>query len=167
MRLVNFVKTTDISGKINALFKLEKQKLAALFPNADIEHVGGTSVPGSLSKGDLDINIRVRSEEFERTAETLKTLYEINQPENWSNGFASFKDDSRQLGIQITVIGSPEDHFVAQREYLKNHPDAVFELNVLKEKFEGKDMDGYRKEKEKFFERLNFRLSNPDPSASK
>src|SRR3990167_11300559 len=102
MQTVNFIKTEDILKKINALFKIEKQKLTALFPDAVVEHVGGTSVPGSLSKGDLDINIRIAPEDFERAVETLKTLYEINQLDNWSEGFASFKDDSRGLGIQLT-----------------------------------------------------------------
>lgn len=106
----------------------------------------------------MDINIRVKPEDFDEIVRALKSLYEINQPENWSEEFASFKDDSRQLGIQVTVVGSPEDHFVAQREYLKNHPEVVSELNALKEKFEGKNMDEYRKEKGKFFERLNSHL---------
>jgi len=158
MEIVHFVKTEDISEKIDALFKVEKQKLAALFPDANIEHVGGTSVPGSLSKGDLDINIRIAPEDFERAVETLKTLYEINQPDNWSKGFASFKDDSRDFGIQLTATGSTDDCFVAQREYLKSHPEKISELNLLKQKFEGKSMDDYRKEKEAFFEKLNSQL---------
>ncbi len=124
------------------------------FPDAQIEHIGGTSVPGSLTKGDLDINIRVRPEDFGRTTETLKKLYEINQPDNWTSGFASFKDDGRNLGVQLTVIGSPDDHFVPQRDYLNNHPEKVLEFNKLKEKFEGKSMEDYRKEKGEFFENL-------------
>ncbi|OGZ57720.1 MAG: hypothetical protein A3F94_01775 [Candidatus Spechtbacteria bacterium RIFCSPLOWO2_12_FULL_38_22] len=163
MQTVNFIKTEDILKKINALFKIEKQKLTALFPDADIEHVGGTSVPGSLSKGDLDINIRVAPENFEKTVETLKTLYKINQLNNWSKGFASFKNEARELSIQVTAISSPEDYFVAQRDYLKSHPKKVVELNTLKEKFEDKSMDEYRKEKEEFFEKLNTHFITPDP----
>ena len=143
METVKFIKTEDITEKVSSLFASEKQKLSALLPNSNIEHVGGTSIPGTISKGDLDINIRVKLEDFEPTIKTLKTLYEINQAENWSTGFASFKDDSRELGVQVTVIGSPEDYFVIQREYLKNHPEVVFELNNLKKKFDGKDMNEY------------------------
>lgn len=160
IQTVSFVKTADISEKINALFESEKQKLYGLFPDVDIEHIGGTAVPGSISKGDLDINIRVTTEDFESVIEALKTFYKINQPKNWSKEFASFKDDSRKLGVQVTVIGSPEDYFVAQREYLKNHPEAVSELNALKEKFEGRDMEEYRKAKEEFFENLNLKLKS-------
>lgn len=158
MQIVNFVKTSDISERINALFESENKKLSELFPSADIQHVGSTAISGALSKGDLDINIRVKPEDFEGVVKTLKTLYEINQPENWTKVFASFKDDSRKLGVQLTTVGSVEDYFVVQRDYLKSHPEAVSELNVLKEKYEGKDMEEYRKAKGEFFKRLNSRL---------
>lgn len=154
MEIVHFVKTEDISEKVNTLFEKEKAKLSELFSHADIQHIGGTSVPGTISKGDLDINVRVIAENFDSTIEKLKTIYEINQPNNWTPGFASFKDDSRDLGIQVTVIGSSDDHFVTQRDYLREHPEKVIELNQLKERFEGKSMDEYRKEKGVFFEEL-------------
>jgi len=162
---VSFVKTDDVRGKVDILFETEKEELVDLFPDAAIEHIGSTAVPGTLTKGDLDINIRIRSEEFDQAVETLKTLYEINQSENWSKEFASFKDDSRDLGIQVTVLNSPEDYFIAQREYLTNHPEAVSELNSLKEQFEGKSMDEYQKAKGEFFEKLITKFSPPDPHA--
>ena len=154
METVHFVKTEEVSEKVNALFETEKIKLSKLFPHADIQHIGGTSVPGTISKGDLDINIRVAQAEFNTTIEKLKTIYEINQPNNWTAGFASFKDDSRDLGIQVTVIASPDDCFITQRDYLRERPEKVVQLNQLKERFEGKDMDEYRKEKGEFFEKL-------------
>ncbi len=155
METVHFVKTEDIADRVEAFFISEKQKLLGLLPKVDIQHVGGTSVPGLISKGDLDINVRVGQKDFQRAVEILKELYQLNQPDNWTTEFASFKDDARDLGIQLTVIGSSDDYFVAQRSYLKNHPEKVIELNSLKEKFEGKDMDEYRKEKGRFFESLN------------
>ncbi len=154
MQSVSFIKTDDIRAKAEALFTAEKEKLLKLFPYADIQYVGSTAVPGTLSKGDVDINVRVSAEKFQAVVEKLKTLYEINQPYNWTNNFASFKDDTRELGVQATIIGSPDDYFVAQRDYLKNHPEAVSEYNALKEKFEGGDMDEYRKAKEGFFKKL-------------
>lgn len=154
METVYFVKTEDIAEKISTLFETEKAKLSEFFPDADIQHIGGTSVSGTISKGDLDINVRVKQVEFEATIEKLKTIYEINQLDNWTAGFASFKDDTRDLGVQLTVIESPDDYFVAQRNYLRERPEKVTELNQLKERFNGKSMDEYRKEKGAFFEGL-------------
>ena len=154
METIHFVKTEEISEKTDRLFETEKAKLSDLFRHADIQHIGSTSVPGTISKGDLDINIRVPQTDFDVTAEKLKTIYQINQFHNWTASFASFKDDSRDLGVQLTAIGSSDDCFVTQRDYLRAHPEKVAELNQLKEKFEGKSMEEYRKEKDVFFEGL-------------
>ena len=154
METVHFIKTEEISEKVEALFTSEKHKLSSLFPDADIEHIGATSVPGSVTKGDLDINVRVDPNDFQWAREILAGLYQINQPDNWTSGFASFKDKCRDLGVQLTALGSVDDFFVAQREYLKNHPEKVTDLNGLKLKFEGKSMDEYREEKGIFFEKL-------------
>ena len=134
MDTVSFVKTDEISNKIEVLFEVEKEKISHLFPAAKIEHISGTSVSGSISKGDLDINVRVKPEDFEKITEILRGLYKINQLDNWTNGFRSFKDDSHNLGIQLTVISSADDHFVVQRDYLRSHPKEVLKLNALKEK---------------------------------
>jgi GrpB-like predicted nucleotidyltransferase (UPF0157 family) len=154
METVHFIKTEEISERVEAIFASEKHKLSSLFPDADIEHIGATSVPGSITKGDLDINVRVAPKDFQRARESLAGLYQINQPDNWTSGFASFKDHSRDLGVQLTALGSVDDFFVAQREYLKNHPEKVTDLDGLKLKFEGKSMDEYREEKGIFFEKL-------------
>jgi len=159
METMHFINTRDISDRVEALFTSEKLKLSSLLPDAGIEHIGATSVPGSITKGDLDINVRVEPNDFQRAMEILAGLYQINQPDNWTSCFASFKDDSRDLGVQLTALRSVDDFFVAQREYLKNHPEKVTDLNGLKLKFEGKSMDEYRKEKGIFFEKLNIQFS--------
>ena len=154
MQIVNFVPTENVLEKVEILFFDEKEKLSVVLPYAEIEHIGATSVPGTITKGDLDINVRVNLEKFQDATKILEGIYEINQPENWSEGYASFKDDSRDLGIQLTVLGSPDDFFVTQREYFKVHPDKVVELNAIKKEFEGKDMDEYRKAKGVFLRQL-------------
>lgn len=159
IKQVHFVKTDDIRDKMEVLFVTEKRKLEMLFPSAQIEHVGGTCFKGTITKGDLDISIRIDVRKFKKIKEILKNLYQINQPDNWTETFASFKDDARNLGIQVTVLGSPNDYFVAQRDYLKNHSEAIMQYNALKERFEGKSMNEYRKEKNAFFEKLNRSLS--------
>ncbi|MGH7141585.1 MAG: GrpB family protein [Minisyncoccia bacterium] len=155
MEIVHLTKADDVARKIDTLFQEEKSKLLELIPAAAVEHVGGTAVPGLLTKGDLDINVRVQEKVFSDAVERLKGAYEINQPHNWTPAYASFKDDSRDLGIQLTAVGSPVDYFVAQRDILRAHPGKVVELNRLKEKFEGKDMDSYRLAKGEFFEKLS------------
>ena len=59
MQIVNFVPTENVLEKVEILFSDEKEKLSVVLPYAEIEHIGATSVPGTITKGDLDINVRV------------------------------------------------------------------------------------------------------------
>jgi GrpB-like predicted nucleotidyltransferase (UPF0157 family) len=150
MDTVRFKPSEEFKDKTDSLFVEQKKILEAKFPFADIQHIGGTSVSGLLTKGDLDINVRVSAEDFKAVSEELKNLYKINQPENWSNIYASFKDDSKELGVQVTVIGSGKDFFVVHRDELRKSPELVKRLNELKARFEGKDMSEYRTAKGQF-----------------
>lgn len=152
---VHFVQSANIREPIESLFFSEKAKLQEMLPSATIEHVGGSAVPGLLTKGDLDICVQVREEDFQNAAHVLKRTYEINQPHHWTRTYASFKDDSRDIGVQLCVRGSADDYFVRQREYLLNNPNAVEKLNDLKQRFEGAEMEAYRLAKNNFYETLD------------
>ncbi|MDP3727615.1 MAG: GrpB family protein [bacterium] len=157
MEMVTFKKSDEVRERAEQLFAEQKERLVRLIPSADIQHIGGTAVPGLLTKGDLDLNVRVSKEIFAPTVEKLKELYTINQPANWTNTFASFKDDTSfvlPLGVQVTVLGSLDDHFVKHRDALLNNPALVMEFNELKKKFDGKDMANYRSAKAEFLKRV-------------
>lgn len=62
-------------------------------PGAVIEHIGATSVPGALTKGDLDLLVRVTAKEFIPAREALASLYSVNQPENWNVVGAAGNDE--------------------------------------------------------------------------
>ncbi|MFE3575677.1 GrpB family protein [Lysinibacillus sp. NPDC059133] len=49
-----------------------------LLPEADIQHVGSTAIPDSVTKGDLDIQVRVSAEQFSIAVELLSNLYDRN-----------------------------------------------------------------------------------------
>lgn len=157
METVTFRNSDDVCAEAERLFGEQREILARLISGADIQHIGGTAVPGLLTKGDLDINVRVSQNDFLADVEILRKNYVINQPENWTNAFASFKDDTSfalPLGIQVTVIGSPDDHFVKHRDALRNNPALVEEFNKLKRTFDGKSMASYREAKDKFLKSI-------------
>lgn len=151
---VNFKPSEEFLDKANKLFKEQKMRILSVIPNAKIEHIGSTAIAGSVTKGDLDINVRVPIDDFNDAISKLKGLYEINQPENWNEGFASFKNDALDLGVQLTVVGSKADDFVKLRDILINNPALAAEYNQMKQKCEGQDMDEYRKAKADFFQKL-------------
>ena len=154
---VNFKPSKDFKELADKIFQEQRKRILKLVPSAGVEHIGSSAIADSITKGDLDLNVRVPGEDFKSAVEKLKSIYQINQPENWTNNFASFKDDGNfelPLGIQLTVKGSEYDDFVALRDLLVSSPKLLEEYNQMKLKYEGKEMDEYRKEKSEFFEKL-------------
>ncbi|HJZ37763.1 MAG TPA: GrpB family protein [Solirubrobacterales bacterium] len=65
---IPLIREEEIRGRVAAIFGRRRAELDGMLPGARIEHVGSTAVPGSLTKGDLDICVIVAGEEFERRA---------------------------------------------------------------------------------------------------
>ena len=157
MKGVHFQPAFNFSEKVNKTFEEQKVRIRQLLPYADVQHIGSTSVTNSITKGDLDVVVRVKKEEFKEAVELLKSIYDINQSDNWSDTLASFKDDDTlgiDFGAQLVVKDSKSDDFVKLRDVLIEHPELVEELNNIKAKHNGKAMKEYRKEKADFFQRL-------------
>ena len=133
-------------------FAQHKARLAALLPGAEIHHIGSTAVPGSLTKGDLDINVRVTAEEFEHAAASLAARYQPNTGSSRTASFRSFVDDTAQppLGIQLTSKAGPEDFFCLLCDHLQQNPATNAEYNALKRRCEGIPMEDYRRAKAQF-----------------
>jgi GrpB-like predicted nucleotidyltransferase (UPF0157 family) len=143
----------DIAANV---FEGQRKRLLNQLPFAEVHHIGSTAIPGSITKGDLDVNVRVRPQEFAKAVERLRAMYAINQPTNWTATFASFKDSrvGMDFGVQLTTIGSSEDTFLVHRDILLSHPELVEQLNILKISYEGKFMEEYRRAKADFFAKI-------------
>ncbi len=138
-------------------FAAERAKILAAWPGALVEHVGGTAVPGCLTKGDLDIQVRVPEAHFGAAVAALENLYAPDTGNPRSSSIASFAEPEGRppLGVQVTVIEGPEDHFHALRDLLVARPDLVAALNDLKRGFEGRSMDEYRDAKAAWIVRIS------------
>mgnify|MGYP001614103237 CR=1 FL=1 len=155
MIAVHFKPQSDFADKTQVAFEKEKGELLKILPQADIQHIGSTAIPNAMTKGDLDLQVRVEKDDFQEAVEKLKKLFEINQPDNWTENYASFKDDKRDIGVQLTVKGSYDDRqFQGQQQLLSNNPKVLEQYNKMKLSFEGKDIKDYRAARAKFFEEL-------------
>jgi hypothetical protein len=74
-------------------------------------HIGATSLPDGLTKGDVDVNVRVPADRFDEAVRELSSRYERAQIQNWTPTYASFADGAEELllGIQVTVVGAADD----------------------------------------------------------
>ena len=135
----------------------QSARIRTLIPAAAVEHVGSTSIPGALTKGDVDLLVQVEAGDFDAAVTSLRALYEINQPENWTGTFASFKDDTSfalPFGAQLAVTGSDAYLFVRLRDRLASDPVSLERYNAIKRAHEGGDMHAYRAAKGEFIEQL-------------
>ena len=156
MAVVKFRPVEEYKERADRVFENQKEIILGKLPFAQVEHIGSTAIPGSLTKGDLDVNVRVEKDRFSEAVDALKQLYDINQPDNWEDDFASFKTDKLEIdfGVQLTVLHSRSDVFAKKRDALINNSVLVKKLNEIKRKYNWMSMDEYRKGKANFFESI-------------
>lgn len=137
-------------------FMSHKKIISEHLPFADIQHVGSSAIPSCLTKGDIDIQVRVATEKFPLAVKALETLYDINEGSSKTDDFRAFQDDSATppLGVQLTVINSEVDFFWKFRDVLLENNKYLKEYDDLKKSHEGSEMDKYRQAKNKFFEKI-------------
>lgn len=156
MEIVNFYNQREFKDNVEKVYFAQKERILHLIPNTDIQHVGSTSIPNSLTKGDIDIQVRVDQEQFTQAVEALSAVYESNEGSVKTNEFRAFKDDANipPLGIQLTVKGSEFDFFWKFRDVLLQNDKYRIEYDELKRSFEGFEMEAYREAKNHFFSRI-------------
>lgn len=59
MEQVNFLDNRLLYENAEETFLVNKKIIKERLPEADIQHVGSTAIPNCLTKGDLNIQIRV------------------------------------------------------------------------------------------------------------
>jgi GrpB-like predicted nucleotidyltransferase (UPF0157 family) len=141
---------------VERLFARVAERLGALLPNADIQHVGSTAIPGSLTKGDLDVQVRVHECDFAGAKERLTAIYAVNAGGFASRDAASFaaRDTEPSLGVHLTVIGGPADMQWRFRDLLIASPRLRADYDRLKREFHGASMQKYREAKGEFVARV-------------
>lgn len=133
-----------------------RELLAELVPDAEVEHIGATAVAGLLTKGDLDLLVRIGPGQLREAAAALGERYAANQPEEWTEEFASFSAPEAgdvPVGVQLVVAGSEWDlAFRRWRKLLTVDPVVRHRYNELKRAHQGASPDAYLEAKARFIE---------------
>jgi GrpB-like predicted nucleotidyltransferase (UPF0157 family) len=59
MAAIRISPESELRQAVNAAFARHRAHVLDLVPDAEVAHVGSTSIPGALTKGDLDLLVRV------------------------------------------------------------------------------------------------------------
>jgi GrpB-like predicted nucleotidyltransferase (UPF0157 family) len=163
MESVRIRRSAELAETTRAAFDHHRNQVLLLLPDAEVEHVGATSVPGAVTKGDLDVLVRVQASEFARAVAVLRNAYAIHQPHNWTPTLASFNDPASSappVGVQLVAAGSASDAlFGPFRDALIADPALLVEYNALKLRLDGASYERYTTTKGAFIENVLQKLN--------
>lgn len=146
-----------LRSQIECVLARELPRLRQLAPKAAIEHIGSTAIPGTLTKGDVDVVLRISAVDFPAVIVALRQAFAEAQRENWTADFASFKDDQTgplPFGIQVVVRGTANDDFLRLRDLLRTEADARSRYNAVKQAHAGADAEAYWQAKDRLIREL-------------
>jgi len=152
MKLLRF---EEYEHLVNEIFEKLLKEVRAILPNARIEHIGSSSIPNSISKGDLDVFVGVPKPDLEKAVNLIKDL-EFAEKEN------TFRSDelcmlttnkfNYDVAIQVVANNSDFEDFIKFRNALKGDPNLVNEYNNIKFKAQNLSNTEYRKMKSQFID---------------
>ena len=128
--------------------------LERLGVDGELVLTGGTCLPGTLTKGDIDLHLRVRPEHFPGAVARLSEAYAAASPDAWADTLAVFDiPGSHPTGLAVTPLGSEHDQrFHRSWDALRSSPDLLAEYNQIKATAHP---DDYERKKSDFFTRLS------------
>lgn len=127
-----------------------------MIPEARIEHMGSSAVPGLWSKGDLDIYIGVEQQAFPSAIKALRRLGFVQRKTKHRDPTLlhfAFKGYKLDVGAQLVANGSEaSESFLMFRNLLLRHERLRDEYNKLKCVCTGLSHSKYRRIKGCFIE---------------
>lgn len=151
-----FLEPEQYQQRCAQLFNSYQKDISTLLPFAKIEHIGSSAIPNAISKGDLDIYIEVKPDQFKFAIERLKTLNFIEKQNTLRTHelcmLESLNNDD--VAFQIVVTDSIFTFFLAFKNKLISSPKLVNEYNELKLQCSHLDPDQYRTIKSDFINRV-------------
>ncbi len=151
---LTFVLSDLVVEEAAAAFAEHERRIRERLPDVEVRHTGGTSVPGVLTTGDVDLQVRTEKESFEAVRDVLRRLYEPLYPQVWHSEGAFFVAAGSQPPVEIalTAIGSLDDlHHGEAWQQIAADPELIERYNAVKRAHEGGSADDYNAAKRDFF----------------
>ncbi|GCD20215.1 hypothetical protein GXP71_00225 [Cellulomonas sp. H30R-01] len=149
-----------------AVVAAERAALAAAGVPGELVWVGASSVPGALTRGDVDLHLRVPPEEFDAAVALVRRDHAVVHPEIWCATLATFAVDAPlPAGLAVTPLGSEHDvRFTRTWALLRADAALLVEHNRVKAEADESAPDEYEARKSAFFDRVLAADGTGDPA---
>ena len=110
-------------------------QLSAALPLATVEHIGSSSIPQAISKGDIDVLVAVAQADFAQALAALVALgYEEKNDTLRTPQLCMLVSPRADIDLAIQLIerGSKFEFFLTFRDALRADPDLVAQYNQIK-----------------------------------
>lgn len=136
-----------------AAFEDAELLLGAILPDARIEHIGASAIPGAYSKGDVDICVAVPRDRFLEALGVLGEAGYTIRPDTLRTEQLCMLDAPESdvpLSVQLIEAGSRYEFFMRFRDALRDDATLVARYNALKIDAAPYGIEAYRAAKSRF-----------------
>ena len=153
---MKFYPADQYQAHCEASFLSYKRKIEALLPKARVEHIGASSIPLTVSKGDLDIFVGIEPQKLESAVQLLMSLgFQEKVDTLRAAELCMLESISKEdIALQVVANGSEFECFLLFRDALCANALLVKEYNELKLSCEGFSQKAYREKKSVFVEKV-------------
>jgi hypothetical protein len=146
----------DLQDDATRVLAEERRLLAEHGVPGTVHLVGGASVRGALTHGDVDLHLRVAPAGFERAIDLLRPLHPVIHPEIWCPTLATFEVVAHvPAGLAVTPLGSEHDvRFTRPWALLSGDRRLLDAYNAMKLADGGMQSPEAERRKSEFFDRL-------------
>jgi GrpB-like predicted nucleotidyltransferase (UPF0157 family) len=131
--------------------RLAFAELATLLPEARLEHVGSSAVPGGWTNGVVDILVRVDKKGFAAAQGALGKRFAADGNGKAKDGLGLFRDVEGGLRVYLAVAGSEHDDLVEKRELMRGHPLLRERYDAVRRRHNRGDEASYQVAKDRFW----------------
>ena len=166
---MRFLEPLQYQAEIRRLFEMVEKEVSRLLPNANIEHIGASAIPGAVSKGDLDVFVGVDEHELERAVHCLaRNGYRVKTNTLRNESLCMLESSSYEypVALQVVANGSEFEMFLTFRDALRQNDKLLKEYNQMKHLCEGMSENCYRNRKSAFIEKVLVSLQDQDGVSS-
>lgn len=152
--MVRLRPSEEVRATARRVLEEQRRRLRAAGVPGELLLVGGSSVEGALTRGDVDLHLRVPVAAWASTTARLGELLPVVHPGIWSATLATFEVPGTPLptGLAATPAGSEHDlRFTRTWRLLRADAGLRRDLDEVKRTASAAD---YERLKSEFFDRL-------------